>query len=143
MEYDEFLKLNKRYRMGCEWDNSLSECNKDSAFIIADSYRTAIYWHKDKFEVLFYGREKYIPELKKLKIEFEHTSESEGGGFEHTYFIDWKYFEKCIKIFKPKLSPKNSVNPFSVRNKNIFLRFMRNIDYEYYDTLLAKNIADE
>lgn len=143
MSYDEFLNLKNRYRICCEWDDTLKEFNPNSAFIIGDNYRTQI-WYKnnDTFGILFYGREKYSEILNKLNVPFEYSNDSETGGTEHEYFINFKYFDKCINIFKPKLSPKNSVYPFSKRNINIWLRFCRNIDYDYYNKKLEKNISD-
>lgn len=143
MTYDEFLELKHKYRLSAEWNDDLTECSKDSAFIICDDYKTQI-WYKNEstFGVLSYGREKYIEGLKKLGIPYVYFNDKElTGGSEHQYFIDFKYLDKCIKLFKPKLSPKNFVQPLSKRNINIYLRFMRNIDYDYYEKKLRENIS--
>lgn len=138
MTYEQFLKLNKSYRICCDWDDTLTKCNKESAFIIADNFRTIIYWKdNDTFGVLNYGKERYSSQLDKLKVEYEMDDD----GYENVYFIDFKYFEKCIKVFNPKKSPSNSVSPFSVKNINNYLRFMRNIDKEYYGKKLEQNIG--
>lgn len=144
MTYEDFLELKRKYRVCCEWNNTLTECNPDSVFIIADKFKTQI-WYKneDTFGVLSYGREKYIEKLKKLEIPFEYRNDSNGGGSEHEYFIDFKYFDKCIDIFNPKLAPLNAVSPFSKRNINLYLRFCRNIDYDYYNKKLLANIQGE
>lgn len=139
MLYSDFLKLNKQYRVCCEWDCSLKECNKDSAFIIADNFRTQIYWKNDKtFGVLNYGKERYSEKLDALNVPYE----LDGEGYENLYFIDFKYFEKCIQVFNPKKSPSNSVSPFSVKNINNYLRFCRNIDKDFYGKKLEERIAN-
>ena len=141
MSYEDFLKLNSKYRLSAEWDNTLKEVNKDSAFIIADNYKAQIWWYNDTtFKVLYYGIEKYKKLLDDLGVEYTWTSDRKNGGLEHEYVIDFKYFDKVIEIFNPKKSPSKKVNPFSVRNQNIYLRFMRNIDYDFYNNLLEKNI---
>lgn len=143
MSYEDFLELKRKYRVCCEWNDELTEYNPDSAFIIGDNYRTQI-WFKNEntFGVLFFGREKYLNGLRKLNIPFVYSNDTETGGSEHEYFIDFKYFYECIDIFKPKLAPKNFVYPFSRRNINIWLRFCRNFDYNYYNKKLEENISD-
>lgn len=138
MDYKDFLKLNKDYRVCCEWSNDLTECNKESAFIIADSFRTQVYWRDENtFGVLNYGKERYSSMLDNLKVPYS----VEGEGYENLYFIDFKYFDKCIHVFKPKKAPSNSVSPFSKKNINNYLRFCRNIDKEYYGKKLDERIA--
>lgn len=60
MTYEEFKKLNKKYRIACEWDDTLKECNPDSAFICCKGDKTQIYYYSEKyFRVLNIGNGKY------------------------------------------------------------------------------------
>lgn len=144
MSYEEFLELKRKYRVCCEWNDELTEFNPDSAFIICDNHRTQIsYKNENTFGVLSFGREKYKKALEELGVPYEYSNNAEGVGTEHEYFIDFKYLDKCIHVFKPKKSPKNFVYPFSRRNITTWLRFCRNVDEEYYDKKLKEYISKE
>lgn len=139
MKYEEFIKLNKRFRIICEWDNTLSECNPDSAFIYCDEGKGQIYLLNEKTMrfIYFTSTSSFKDEMDKRKIPCDWYRLNG----EQILDFDVKYFEKAIDIFRPKPSPKNSVPVTSIKNHNLFLRIMRNCDLNYYSKILEKNIA--
>ncbi len=131
MTLAEFKKLNKKYRMVCDWDDELKNCNKDSFFIPCWNNNGMICWKDNKtMEIIMFSSPTNI--LEKLNSKYGIKLESFGELGEYTVKIDRGVdYEKVFECFKAKAQAKQPIPPHSNRNITLFLRVMQNIHPRY------------
>lgn len=140
MNYADFLQLNKKYRIITEWDNDLKIPNKESGFIYCYNGKVRIYPISDTIiQVHSLSSVDFSSRIKE-KYNIDIVQHGENGEFVLEFNSD--LLEKIIDIFKPKKAPKQAVPPHSVRNINLWLRYMRNIDPRYQDILNKRLKSD-
>lgn len=133
MTYEKFLELKKHYRIIAEWDEGLKNCNKDSAFIYCYGGKMKLYPEGEKtFRIDVFASINLSEKFKANDIPY---IEWYGEAGEFIMIFDEVYLDDVLKIVKPKTAPQVPVNPFSVRNHNLWLRVMRNIHIRYADKL--------
>lgn len=134
MTYEEFLEINKRYRVICDWDDDLEVCNKESTFIPCWDNRGMLYWIDENRLglILFSSPYNAVEEFKE-----KHNIELECFGEKSNYFLEVKddMVEKVLQVFKAKKQAQRPVPPHSIRNITTFLRVMQNIHERYKEKL--------
>lgn len=139
MTYEKFLELKKYYRIIAEWDEELKTCNKDSAFMYCYGGKMKLYPEGErKFRIDVFASINLAEKFKSNDIPY---LEWYGGSGEFIMIFDEAYLDDVLKIVKPKTAPQIPVNPFSVRNHNLWLRVMRNV-HRRYGEKLEKLIAE-
>lgn len=145
MTFEEFKAKNKVYRMVCDWDLGLKECDKESCFIPCWNNTGYIYWvNEEKLGLYMFSSPNFMVE----KIEKEDGVKLEPFGELGEYYIEFKdeLLDLIATRFKAKKQAKRPIPPHSVRNITTFLRVMSNVHERYKEMLddyIAKNREKE
>lgn len=134
MTYEEFLELNKRYRVICDWDDDLEFCDKEATFIPCWDNRGMVYWIDENRLglIIFSSPYNAVEEFKeKYNIELECFGEKSN------YFLEIHddMVEKVLQVFKAKKQAQRPISPHSIRNVTTFLRVMSNVHERYKEKL--------
>lgn len=139
MTFEKWTSLNNEYRMICEWDESLTLCDKESLFIPCYENKGMIYWiDNKKIGIIIFNSPFNI--LSNLKAKY--NLELESFGELSNYFIeisDNNNLNEILDMFKAKKQAKRPIPPHSIRNLTTFLRVMQNV-HPRYKTLLDEYI---
>lgn len=133
MSYEEFLCLNNKYRMICEWDDDLRGCNKESCFIPCYHNKGIIYWKsEDKMGLIMFTTPTVPLEKAKLKTQIDVVFGELGE-----YYIEFNPsdIEIIAECFLAKKQTSRPIPPHSVRNITTFLRVMQNVHSRYKEKL--------
>lgn len=145
MTFEEFKLKNEVYRMVCDWDFDLKECDKESYFIPCWSNTGYIYWvNEEKLALYMFSSPNYMVD----KIEKEDGIKLEPFGELGEYYIEFKddLLDLIATRFKAKKQAKRPIPPHSCRNITTFLRVMQNIHPKYkqkLDDYIASNREKE
>lgn len=128
MTYEEFLNLNDKYRFVCEWNDDLSDFDKNSYFIPCYHNKGIIYWKsEDKMGLIMFTTPTVPLEKVKQKIQVDVFGEL------GEYYIEFNPsdIEIIAECFLAKKQASRPIPPHSVRNITTFLRVMQNIHPRY------------
>lgn len=130
MSFDEFLELNNRYRLVCEWDDDLEFCDKKSCFIPCYNNKGMIYWNgEDKLSILMFSS----PSVPLERLERDVKIKLEPFGELGEYYLEFnpKDIDIIADYFKAKKQALRPIPPHSIRNITTFLRVMQNVHPRY------------
>ena len=140
MKYEEFLELNRHYRLVCEWSSDLQECNKEAVFIPCYGNKGTVSW-KDNDNLQLHMFVSPNTQLDKLKQKYGLTFECHGENGEYLVIFNAKYLDIIDDFFKLKRQAMNRVPITSIRNITTFLRVLSNV-HPRYKTILEKYIDE-
>ena len=140
MIYEDFLKLNNKYRMICEWDEKLKECDKTSVIIPCYRNKGFMSWKDEKTLqlTLFFSPS---VQLERIKQKYEKTFEYFGENCEYVIYFTEEDIDLIDEFFIFTKQSSRPIPPSSVRNITTFLRVFKNI-HPRYKILLDKYIEE-
>lgn len=134
MIYEDFLKLNNKYRMICEWDEKLKECDKTSVIIPCYHNKGFVSWKDEKTLQLTLFVTPTAP-LERIKQKYGKIFKCFGENSEYVVYFTEEDISLIDEFFIFTKQSSRPVPPSSVRNITTFLRIFKNIHPRYKDSL--------